>query len=835
MQEVSTSTFLSNFPSYCLQTFDDKAKDKALASCFAPYEGCGGSLSELNKRGAGIFFTPNAFPYGIRKKQECVDVNAWFFEIDDKSFEEQWDMIEKAPIKPSIVVQTKKSLHCYYPSKDGTITNFEAIQRGLIAHFGADKACKDITRVLRVPGFYHNKQEPYMVKIVRYEPVKVKEADMLEAFPAPMGKVKEVKVQSVEKDDFWDVVSHFNNKMMLERLSGKPIVDGETFSFRPRSSGGEYIDVNGQMADAWIDEQGMIGSSKEGGPTYIQWLEYYGRAKSEIAAWVKENCKDLLPEKLNEEKKDDKETNAGRLLRLFQEQQPLLFVDQMDDPHVAVEINNKKVVLRCETKVFERYLAKLYWDEGAGFIGNDCLSKVSKLVSAQAQYDGGKYDLHNRVALYEDDFYYDLGGGKGVKCARGSWCLVEDLPVLFKSQQHQKEQAVPASSGGEMIRFFDHVAVKDPDQKLLLSVWLVAAFVPGIPHPVLVLFGEKGASKSTTLRFARSVIDPSRIELLSLPYKGELIQQFSHHYAPCYDNITRLSDEVSDVICRAVTGEGGSKRKLYSDDDDFLYSFRRIVALNGVNNVVEKSDLLDRCILIELNRISKKDRKTESAVKEAFESDKPSILAGIFDVLAKARVVFDQLVIDEFPRMADFAHWGCAIAEALGFGKDEFLRAYNSNIGKQNQEVIENDPVANMISVFMEDKDEWEGSPTELFNVLEEVADDVKIDKKFRPKTPAALGKQIKMVQSNLEESGICFESLKDCRGRKGRFYCLIKTAVASDESVEMASVKGSEKDGVDGKDSNSTIEDFNASKCTLGNLSPDDQVSAVEKIMLNS
>ena len=40
------------------------------------------------------------------------------------------------------------------------------------------------------------------------------------------------------------------------------------------------------------------------------------------------------------------------------------------------------------------------------------------------------------------------------------------------------------------------------------------------------------------------------------------------------------------------------------------------------------------------------------------------------------------------PRMADFAEWGCAIAEALGHSQNEFLDAYSDNTNSRNEEAL---------------------------------------------------------------------------------------------------------------------------------------------------
>ncbi len=155
-----------------------------------------------------------------------------------------------------------------------------------------------------------------------------------------------------------------------------------------------------------------------------------------------------------------------------------------------------------------------------------------------------------------------------------------------------------------MFRFLN---VQEKDQPLLLPA-LITDFLPDIPHPIKDFFGEKGSGKSLGQRVLRRLVDPSAVESLSFPGTvGELVQQLSHHYAPVYDNIDDLSPALSDLLCRAVTGEGFSKRELYTDDEDIIYSYRRVISINGINVVATRPDLLDRTILIGLSRIPRDD------------------------------------------------------------------------------------------------------------------------------------------------------------------------------------------------------------------------------------
>jgi hypothetical protein len=837
-------TFMKYFPDYLLQTFDDKGKDKSLVTYGKPNEAYMQRLKELNSRGAGIFFTPNSFPSGTRKKEQCERVNAWFFEVDDVSIDDQWKRIKEAPLMPSLIVQTRKSLHCYYLATDATIENFEKIQRGLIQHFEADPACKDITRVLRIPGFYHNKKEPYEVKIVHDKGNYYEEKEMLETFPVEEKKqteVKQDKKKNSEGFDFWEAASRLDNKTILQRLSGSHMVNHESFTFRERTSGGEYIDVNGEPADAWIDQHGKIGSGKKGGPTYIQWLQFYGWSKGDIAKWIKKECADLLPKSALKPKKGEKnggvkeEKQTVILLSIFEQQNPVLFRNEMDEAYVQIDIDSKKKIVKCESNAFEKYLHKLYWEETDELIGSDGLGKVVKLLAAKAEYGSEKYQLFNRVALCDNDFWFDLGGEKVIRCRIGSWEIIEDLPILFRHYQHQETQVLPEKNG-DIKGILDHVRIKKEEQQVLFLVWLVSCFVPEIPHPILVLFGEKGSAKSTTMRFTRQIVDPSKADLLTLPGKDELVQQLAHHYTAFYDNVNRINQMTSDVLCRAVTGAGASKRRLFTDDDDVIYKYRRIIAVNGINNVVQSADLLDRSILVELERIPKNERRTEAELNNSFKGDIQSILSGVFNTLAKARTIFDDLEIESFPRMADFAKWGYAIAEALGFGGDLFVRAYEANINQQNDEVLENDPVAHTLCCFMEDQEEWEGSPTELHDQLLGIATNEKIPHKYMPKTPASLGKRINIVLSNLLEAGIEIERMKDTGGKRGRTYKITKTIVAlvaessEPESVSDSSVGSDSSDSKKQVEKVHTVENFKSGKCVLGDLSSDDQEKAVKQ-----
>jgi hypothetical protein len=239
-------------------------------------------------------------------------------------------------------------------------------------------------------------------------------------------------------------------------------------------------------------------------------------------------------------------------------------------------------------------------------------------------------------------------------------------------------------------------------------------------YTVDMIFGDHGSAKSTLTKVKKALLDPSVIDECTPPTTlHEFIQLLAHHWYVPLGNLTTLPGWMSDCISRASTGSGFSKRELYTDDDDVVYRFFRIVGLNGINLVADKPDLLDWALLFgDLARIADTERREDAAVWGQFAVRKPAILGAMFDALAGAMQRIEGVQLTQTPRMADFTRWGCAVVEALRQSRDAFLHAYQTNIASQHDEAIEVSPLGMALLVFMENKEAWEGSPSALLNAL---------------------------------------------------------------------------------------------------------------------
>ncbi|HET6716337.1 MAG TPA: hypothetical protein VFG90_04355 [Nitrososphaeraceae archaeon] len=277
--------------------------------------------------------------------------------------------------------------------------------------------------------------------------------------------------------------------------------------------------------------------------------------------------------------------------------------------------------------------------------------------------------------------------------------------------------------------------LKTEEDKILLSVYIMTLFIPDIPHVISQIHGEKGSAKSTLQLLIKLLVDPAKPKLLTIYNdQKEFIQQLAHNYLDFYDNLKYTPRWLSDEACKAVTGVGSTKRKLYSDDDDIVYEYRRCLGFNGINLGLTEPDILDRSIMIELERIRKENTKQDSEIVDAFLEMRPKLLAYIFDILVKALAIKPTIQLNDLPRMADFAMWGEAIARAMGYKEQQFLSVYYDNIGKQNVEAIKNSPLGQAI-VKLINKEPLRSFQGPLSKLLEDHLHPTKIKHEMRSKT----------------------------------------------------------------------------------------------------
>lgn len=437
------------------------------------------------------------------------------------------------------------------------------------------------------------------------------------------------------------------------------------------------------------------------------------------------------------------------------------FHDQQREPFAVIKVGGHSETHRLRERGFKRWLvAKMY--KAMGTAPNaEALGQALNTLEAQAVNDGARHELQYRVTQRVPAVYYDLAdeAWRVVAVDRHGWRVTGDA-FLFRRGANTAAQGEPVR-GGDLAEVLDFVNLTSDDDRVLFLIYLVTCLIPEIPHPVLMVSAEKGAGKSTLTRVVRRLLDPADEELLCLPNEpNELALLLARNYVAAFDNLDGLQGWQSDYLSRAATGGGITKRRLYTDDEEVILKFRRCVVLNGINPAASRPDLLDRTIHFTMERIPPKARREEREFWAAFEETRPRIFGAMLTALSGAMKLYPSIELKEKPRMADFAAWGYAAADAIGIGGRVFLDAYWRAVGRQNEVAIEGHPVASAVVALLRDRENWEGTPAELLTSLEKIAEAEKIDTRARtwPKAAHILTRRLNEVKSNLLEVGITFE-----------------------------------------------------------------------------
>lgn len=440
-------------------------------------------------------------------------------------------------------------------------------------------------------------------------------------------------------------------------------------------------------------------------------------------------------------------------------------------------------------KNFKMYLSTLMFSIEEKVPNNEALNATINLISGKCLIEGKQCFLFNRVAPAKNGgIWIDMSdqNWRAILVTSEGWSIENEPPILFKRYSHQLPLTLPVKLTDEQqkeyaLKLLDYINIpsNDSSTKLAFMCAVISYLIPNISHPMIVLHGPQGTAKSTVFKLIKRLIDPSSLELLSLPKdERELVQQLDHHWFAPYDNLTGMPNWASDTFCKAVTGGGLSIRELYSNDDDMIYNFKRCVGLNGINPAARRGDLLDRTILISVEPIPNEKKKTDQELDTAFNKDKPYILGGILGVLSKALAIYPTVQVKGgYQRLADFNKYGCAIAQALGFTQEDFIQAYAEKVETQNEEAINANPVSIAIYNFCKERIKskvwlqpetaltsgnhihtWETTPTEFYKELTAFAQltgqITNGPKNSWPKAPNSFMRLLNEIKHNLAKEG---------------------------------------------------------------------------------
>lgn len=392
-------------------------------------------------------------------------------------------------------------------------------------------------------------------------------------------------------------------------------------------------------------------------------------------------------------------------------------------------------------------------DDILTFLKDEAYQKEISTLASRVYYDTDNNTVN-----------YDMCNGKDIIEITPVSITKKEKPVgMFDQKLTDKEQVefVPTPAK-DLPALLSKVANVANNNLLILATFLCVCFLGNFfPTAALLITGPQGTSKSTLTRIIQRIVHPQRVSSLSLSAKIQDISiALSTRLLTCFDNASGVKAEIADILCSAVTKGCFQTRELYTTADERLIEFKSIIVINGIDIISRRTDLMERCIMLELEPILPENRKTEKEVETVFEDTLPMILGAIFDAVQQA-LVMDDIELQTLSRMADFEQWAVKFAIAMGYKAEEYQEALKVNKQRLVDAVSFGNPVVFAVVELMRYKDNvkygFQEFYAKCYDVLKEKATPNELG--MFPKNASSLSRALGGMEENLKAFGITFRS----------------------------------------------------------------------------
>ena len=149
---------------FTFQTFGEAGNKRSLTRVLhGDFAQHAATLARLNQQGAGVFVMVNAGDGKARKSGNVQTVRAVFADLDGAPLAP----VHAASLAPHIVVESSPGRwHAYWLASGVPLEQFKPLQQAIALRLASDPKVCDLPRVMRLPGFLHNKHAPYQTHIV---------------------------------------------------------------------------------------------------------------------------------------------------------------------------------------------------------------------------------------------------------------------------------------------------------------------------------------------------------------------------------------------------------------------------------------------------------------------------------------------------------------------------------------------------------------------------------------------------------------------------------------------------------------------------------------------
>lgn len=360
------------------------------------------------------------------------------------------------------------------------------------------------------------------------------------------------------------------------------------------------------------------------------------------------------------------------------------------------------------TEGTDMFLQKQHLAKNGSLMSDTLLNRVNKLLEFSIKEKGLEACVGSRLARKNNAIYVNSGAGRIIKITKYGVKIFKNVNVMFEINESLGKMKKPDLLDGNTNLLKKYLLVTD-DEFILILAFIFNCYFLDTHHLILAFQGPAGSSKTFAQKVVKTVTDPSH-EMLRNNFSNteDLTLAAEHCHVIDINNVSKLSSAMQDVLCTILTGGVATSRTKYTNKSQTSIHTHNPVIMNGIGSYITTDDLLDRSLIINLQRLQDTavKRVSEKQLWEEFSIDLPRIMGGILNSLSLILKEFEGFKTpDNLNRMADFHILGCVAEKALGWESGSFTRAYNINISAAQHDILDNSPSAQAIIKMMKHDD----------------------------------------------------------------------------------------------------------------------------------
>lgn len=685
------------------------------------------SLRQLNNNGYGIFVQVNESDGRGHKAENITSAPAFFADLDGAPLES----ISRLGLPPHMVVSSSpEKFHAYWRVQDIPLVSYKDVQRRLAKLFDSDPAVCDLPRVMRLPGFLHQKEplSPYLVHPLQsgehpaftFEEFRsaLEAAETIHC-PKPDPKARPGR----EDSDDARAADLARDEKMLRHLTGLGTLDLAEYKswidlgIALKNSHGEegfpLWHVLSAEADNYEDEEncrkawdGIKELSKEADRRTV--ATYWKQAREVgYKAFDSPNGQGRSGLGGSVSGGPGKPDQAIKVLEAADAAGDERFLDLDGNPYVRFrhkvdQPGEHWVTTRIDSEAYQQVLRRrFYRDAVTKTLAAEQLKSAVSLLVAEATEADIRHPVHLRSGWFEGKLYIDLAQGDGmvVEVDGKGYRTLSEAPIRFV--QGSRGPLPAPEAGGSMSDLARHMPALERAEVQRVLGFAISTFYDRGVCPMLLISGGQGTKKSTMGDMLLAFTDPPvgrRDARFSFTSKEQdLLIHASSARVLYFDNVSSFGPRASDMLCRLLSGAAFSTRVLYTNGEEHRIALRRHIIANSLETPSQRGDLLDRMIQVTARRTGQ--TRTEEEVWQSFEADLPRlfglVLRGISHAIRNKKHVASMVAAGDLllPRLADVAQFVEGAAEVLELGPGEFCLMLRREQSGLQAEAAAGDPL----------------------------------------------------------------------------------------------------------------------------------------------